>query len=183
MRADTKVAGGGGWPMPVEPGIGARLSYALHHLLAANFLYRGLGGAVERRPRLYRWFTRVERAGKERLYGCRMCGQCALPATGYTCPMNCPKQLRNGPCGGVAADGMCEVYPRLKCVWVTAFERAEAAGHGGDMDLLQRPVDHREWGRSSWVNYWRGRDDELWTGAGDGRARPALHPRTEPGVR
>ncbi|MEO3798545.1 methylenetetrahydrofolate reductase C-terminal domain-containing protein [Nonomuraea sp. B1E8] len=72
------------------------------------------------------------------------CGQCALPDTGYTCP----KQLRNGPCGGVAADGRCEVHPDLVCVWVTAIERAQGAGHGADLDLLQRPVDHREWGQA-----------------------------------
>jgi hypothetical protein len=103
-----------------------------------------------------------------------MCGQCALPATGYTCPMTCPKQLRNGPCGGVWPGGWCEVHPTLRCVWVTAFDRAERAGRGGDLDLLQRPVDHREWGRSSWVNYWQGRDDDLWTDAGATDPQPLL---------
>jgi hypothetical protein len=98
-----------------------------------------------------------------------MCGQCALPATGYACPMSCPKQLRNGPCGGVSASGQCEVYPDRRCVWVIAVERAEATGHGGDLDLLQRPVDHREAGHSSWLNYWQGRDEGLWVAAdGDG---------------
>nr|WP_245947992.1 methylenetetrahydrofolate reductase C-terminal domain-containing protein [Halomonas montanilacus] len=29
-----------------------------------------------------------------------MCGQCILSSTGMSCPMNCPKSLRNGPCGG-----------------------------------------------------------------------------------
>jgi hypothetical protein len=50
------------------------------------------------------------------------------------------------------------VHPDLLCVWVVAFERAEQAGHGVDLDRLQRPVDHRRWGESSWVNYWQGRD-------------------------
>jgi hypothetical protein len=31
------------------------------------------------------------------------------------------------------------------------------------MRRLQRPIDQRKWGQSSWVNYWLGRDDELWT--------------------
>ncbi len=45
------------------------------------------------------------------LFNCQMCGQCILHSTGMTCPMNCPKNLRNGPCGGVRADGHCEVIP------------------------------------------------------------------------
>jgi hypothetical protein len=149
--------------MPYRPRLPGRVSYALHTILRPNALYGGLAGLIERRRRTYRWFTRAERATKERLFGCRMCGQCALPVTGYACPMTCPKQLRNGPCGGVSPGGWCEVHPELRCVWVTAFDRAERAGRGDDLDLLQRPVDHREWGRSSWVNYWQGRDDDLWT--------------------
>ena len=76
-------------------------------------------------------FTRAERFVKHRLFGCRMCAQCALPSTAYTCPMTCPKQLRNGPCGGVSPEGNCEVYPELRCVWVVAYERAAQA----DLDL------------------------------------------------
>jgi Methylene-tetrahydrofolate reductase C terminal. len=73
-------------------------------------------------------FTTTERLTKDTLFGCRMCGQCALPVTGYVCPMGCPKELRNGPCGGVGADGGCEVYPERRCVWVEAFERAASQG-------------------------------------------------------
>ena len=87
--------------------------------------------------------------------------------------MTCPKQLRNGPCGGVSPDGQCEVYPGLRCVWVTAVERAETAGRAADLGLLHRPVDHRETGRSSWVNYWQGRDEGLWA---DVTGRPGLPP-------
>jgi hypothetical protein len=97
------------------------------------------------------------------LFGCRMCGQCALPVTGYSCPMGCPKELRNGPCGGVGPGGACEVYPEKRCVWVVGFERASSQGAAADLRRLQRPVDHRRWGESSWLNYWAGRDDELWT--------------------
>lgn len=42
----------------------------------------------------------VEKAVKGFMFDCRMCGQCILSSTGMSCPMNCPKQLRNGPCGG-----------------------------------------------------------------------------------
>src|SRR6266571_8526300 len=162
MRSGASATG---QPRPFRPRLGPRLTYALNRLVTANAFYRKLAAAIERHPRAERWFTAGERMAKEQMFGCRMCGQCALPATGYACPMTCPKQLRNGPCGGVSPSGQCEVYPDLRCVWVVAFERAEQAGHGGDLDLLQRPVDHREAGRSSWVNYWQGRDEGLWTEA------------------
>jgi hypothetical protein len=77
--------------------------------------------------------------------------------------MTCPKQLRNGPCGGVSFDGSCEVYPGMRCVWLMAYERAEQDDRVGDLRRLQRPIDVRRFGESSWVNYWRGRDEGLWT--------------------
>ena len=48
--------------------------------------------------------------------------------------MNCPKQLRNGPCGGVRADGNCEVKPEMRCVWVEAWRGAERIPGGLDGD-------------------------------------------------
>ena len=53
----------------------------------------------------------AERAIKGFLFDCQMCGQCVLSSTGMSCPMNCPKNLRNGPCGGVRENGHCEVKP------------------------------------------------------------------------
>jgi hypothetical protein len=136
--------------------------YLLHHLLAPNPLYRWLAARLERAPGLRRLFTAAERSVKKEIFGCRMCGQCALPVTGYACPMTCPKQLRNGPCGGVGADGSCEVYPELRCVWVTGFDRASGQGRSADLVLLQKPVDHRLWEQSSWIRYWEGLDEDLW---------------------
>ena len=66
--------------------------------------------------------TFVEKRVKGFMFDCRMCGQCILSSTGMSCPMNCPKQLRNGPCGGVRANGNCEVEPDMPCVWVKAWE-------------------------------------------------------------
>lgn len=162
---------------PFQPRISATLAYRLHRLLAGNTFYRRLAAYLERRPVLYRWFTAGERVSKQRLFGCRMCGQCALPVTGYACPMTCPKQLRNGPCGGVSADGSCEVDRTRRCVWVTAWARAEGAARGADLDLLQRPVDNRQWTRSSWINYWQGRDEGLAVAYGDGDPHPRLAAR------
>ena len=57
----------------------------------------------------------VEKLVKGVLFDCQMCGMCALSQTGMSCPMNCPKQLRHGPCGGVRPDGHCEVKPAMRC--------------------------------------------------------------------
>ncbi|HUN32446.1 MAG TPA: methylenetetrahydrofolate reductase C-terminal domain-containing protein [Trebonia sp.] len=157
--------------MPATPRLSPRQAYLLQAVMRRRWLSQRLGGLVERWPLARRVFTAAERKSKEDLFGCRMCGQCALPVTGYSCPMSCPKELRNGPCGGVGPGGACEVYPERRCVWVTAYERAATAGRAGDLRLLQRPVDHRRFGESSWLNYWAGRDDRLWTDD-DGLAAP-----------
>src|SRR5262245_15188320 len=68
--------------------------------------------------RVARWLLPVERTAKQVLFDCRMCGQCTLAASGMTCPMGCGKQMRNGPCGGVRADGGCELKPQMRCVWL-----------------------------------------------------------------
>ncbi len=103
--------------------------------------------------------TRVEHAVKGPIWGCQMCGQCVLHETGMTCPMNCPKTLRNGPCGGVRPDGRCEVKPEMRCVWVKAHDRAQRLpGLGGHLDDLRAPVDHRLEGTSAWLNLFSGRD-------------------------
>ena len=101
--------------------------------------------------RLERPVAAVERAVKGALFDCRMCGQCVLSSTGMSCPMNCPKNLRNGPCGGVRSDGGCEVYPQMPCVWVQAWEGAARMRDGGGMNRVQPAIDHRLKGASSWL--------------------------------
>ena len=48
----------------------------------------------------------------------------------YVCPMTCPKNLRNGPCGGTL-NGQCEVIPEQACIWVEVYKRAQAAESRG----------------------------------------------------
>jgi hypothetical protein len=101
----------------------------------------------------------VEHAVKGPLFGCQMCGQCVLHETGLTCPMNCPKTLRNGPCGGVRPDGGCEVKPEMRCVWLKGYERSRKLPlWRGHFNELRPPVDNRLHGTSSWKNLATGRD-------------------------
>ena len=104
----------------------------------------------------------VERAVKQPLFGCRMCGQCVLHDTGMTCPMTCPKTLRNGPCGGVREDGRCEVNAEMECVWLKAERRSRtlplSEAWRDHFHELRPPVDNRLVGTSSWMNLVTGRD-------------------------
>jgi hypothetical protein len=106
--------------------------------------------------RLERPVALAERAIKRALFDCRMCGQCILSSTGMSCPMNCPKGLRNGPCGGVRADGHCEVYAEMPCVWVQAWDGSQQMQYGERIQHPQTPIDHRLKGRSSWLAVSRG---------------------------
>jgi len=95
------------------------------------------------------------------LFNCQDCGQCVLHYTGMTCPMNCPKKLRNGPCGGVRAGGYCEVIPTMRCVWTQAWERSrQSPEYAHEILLIQPPVDHRLQGSSAWANMVKGVDQQ-----------------------
>ena len=110
------------------------------------------GGSVER------VMVAAERVSKVPLFDCRMCGQCVLHMTGMTCPMACPKELRNGPCGGVRPDGRCEVEPEMTCVWVEAWERSKSMPrYGEQIHRLLPPVDRRLQGTSAWINDFTGK--------------------------
>ncbi len=102
--------------------------------------------------RLERPVALTERVVKGFLFDCQMCGRCVLSSTGLSCPMNCPKSLRNGPCGGVRADGHCEVKPEMRCVWVEAWGgAARIPGGMAQIEALQPPIDHRLKGTSAWL--------------------------------
>ena len=100
----------------------------------------------------------VEHIIKVPIWGCHMCGQCVLHSTGLVCPMNCPKNLRNGPCGGVRLDGHCEVKPEMMCVWVRAYASSQRLLWAHELHDLRPPVDWALEGSSSWVNLLTGRD-------------------------
>jgi hypothetical protein len=141
--------------------------WSVRHARGLNSFYRGFERALtalhpifERigYSRLERPVAALERGVKGLLFDCRMCGQCVLSSTGMSCPMNCPKNLRNGPCGGVRANGHCEVRPEMKCVWVLAVAGSERIPGGAQaLAAVQLPVDRRLAGHSSWLRVARQR--------------------------
>ena len=103
----------------------------------------------------------LEHTLKTAIYGCRDCGDCALDATLYTCPMSeCPKCQRNGPCGG-SSDGWCEVFPGERlCIWYKAYHRAAAYGELWRLTgFITPPVLWEHLFTSSWSNYSHERDN------------------------
>ncbi|MCP4141782.1 MAG: hypothetical protein GY755_16165 [Chloroflexi bacterium] len=102
----------------------------------------------------------LEKLAKEVAYNCQMCGQCILHSTGMVCSMNCPKNLRNGPCGGVRLNGHCEVKPEMKCIWVRAYEGASLMPkYGAELLRVQPPVKRNLQDSSAWVNMLHGLDE------------------------
>ncbi len=102
----------------------------------------------------------IEQPAKRYLFDSQSCGQCILPYTGMSCPMNCPKAIRNGPCGGVRTDGKCEVKADMTCVWVNAWE-GNLRMHGAEnppIQVLQSAIDHRLIGTSAWLNELKARE-------------------------
>jgi len=110
-----------------------------------QILVRRIGAA-----RAERLVLPIERASKRLLFDCKMCGQCVLAWTGMSCPTNCAKQMRNGPCGGVNHDCTCEVHPSMRCVWVAAIDGGKSLGVLSGKTVLE-PLDHRLWGHSAWL--------------------------------
>ena len=123
-------------------------------LVALAPAWRKLGYARLERP-----MAAFERGVKGLLFDCQMCGQCALSSTGMSCPMNCPKNLRNGPCGGVRPNGHCEVKPEMRCVWVQAWQGSQRMAEGAKILEVQRPVDNRLKGHSAWLKLVRDRTE------------------------
>ena len=105
-------------------------------------------------------FSLVEHAVKGPVWDCQMCGQCVLHSTGMTCPMNCPKTLRNGPCGGVrrrALRGHSRDALRV-AEGVGTLTQAAALWARPYFNHLRPPVDNQLEGTSSWQNLLTGRD-------------------------
>jgi methylenetetrahydrofolate reductase (NADPH) len=143
----------------------------------SNPVRRAIQGAfrwLERQPTLSHWFERFEYYSKKEVFGCQNCGNCVLGSMEYVCPQTCPKQMRNGPCGGTF-HGECEVIGQ-ECIWVQVMARAEASNTIDQLKVYIPPPDRTLTGTASWVNFYLGRDSrpgrpkDLWkAGGGPGR--------------
>ena len=134
--------------------------FAIRRARAFEWIYQRVEGAMIALDPLFAkiGYNRVERPValleqgiKTVLFDCKMCGQCVLSSTGMSCPMNCPKELRNGPCGGVRPGGYCEVKPWMKCVWALAWEGSTRMKGGDRIREVLPPVDRSLKGSSSWL--------------------------------
>jgi hypothetical protein len=145
------------------PGLLERLYTTSHVLLRPFRRWLRPGGRVEA------FFIWSEKMGKGAVFDCRMCGQCVLHRTGMTCPMTCPKHMRNGPCGGVRLDGHCEIVPEMPCVWLQAWQRSrEMPFYGEDMLRILPPLNRQLEGTSAWINDFTGVAQKLPPGWGKG---------------
>ena len=111
---------------------------------------------VDRRPKLRDLTERFEYWLKRPVFGCEACGNCVLGHMEYVCPQTCPKQMRNGPCGGTLLT-RCEVVDQ-ECIWVGVYQRAETAGRLPELKTFIPPPDRRLKRTSSWINYFLNRD-------------------------
>jgi methylenetetrahydrofolate reductase (NADPH) len=90
----------------------------------------------------------LERTLKGILFGCRMCGNCLLQETAFICPMECPKGMRNGPCGGSTSEE-CYVDETRPCIWYKIYERAEKMGRLERLMEVLPPLDWDKVGTSA----------------------------------
>ena len=91
----------------------------------------------------------LERVVKGPLFGCRMCGNCLLQETAFICCMECPKGLRNGPCGGSTPES-CYVDETRPCVWYKIYERAFKMGREEMLLEVLPPLDWEKVGGETW---------------------------------
>ena len=96
----------------------------------------------------------LEQTIKGPLFGCRMCGNCLLQETAFICPMECPKGVRNGPCGGSTPEH-CYVDETRPCIWYKIYERSFAMGREGRLLEVLPPLDWEKVGKETWSDVFK----------------------------
>ena len=117
---------------------------------AARFGRRAAKGGFSRK---------LERSARSWVLQCMDCGDCGLAFTDLICPMTqCPKQQRNGPCGG-SRNGFCELYPNKRaCIYVTAYNRLKVQNKTEILEWKAPPPNCSLYGTSEWNNFFMNRD-------------------------
>ncbi|MBV8846012.1 MAG: methylenetetrahydrofolate reductase C-terminal domain-containing protein [Bryobacterales bacterium] len=121
-------------------------------------LLSGIFGWIDRHPVLAQGVERAELMFKQPVFGCQACGNCVLGEMEYVCPMTCPKNMRNGPCGGTFM-GQCEVLPDRPCIWVKVYDHAKAAGRIEQLKTFVPARNRMLQGTSSFINLFLDRDN------------------------
>lgn len=103
----------------------------------------------KREPFGARVLESVERIVKGPMFGCRMCGNCLLQETAFICPMECPKGVRNGPCGG-STEEHCYVDETRPCIWYRIYDRAFKLGREEMLLEVLPPLDWDKVGTETW---------------------------------
>lgn len=96
-----------------------------------------------------RAIAKIEFAIKGPLFGCRMCGNCLLQETALICPMECPKGLRNGPCGGSTPE-KCYIDESRPCIWYKIYQRSFKLGREALLLEVLPPMDWDKAGTDAW---------------------------------
>jgi methylenetetrahydrofolate reductase (NADPH) len=91
----------------------------------------------------------VERLVKGPMFGCRMCGNCLLQETAFICPLECPKGIRNGPCGGSTKEH-CYVDETRPCIWYQIYDRSFKMGREEKLLEVLPPLDWNKVGTETW---------------------------------
>lgn len=150
-------------PVDLPVGFNYRLMRFMHHLFFTPdkklfpLMSRMYSGVKNPRKYAFEHITKV--IGND----CKDCGDCALLDIAYLCPMSqCPKNQRNGACGG-SYDGWCEVFPNeKKCIWVKAYSMLKAHNEENQLETLYvPPVNWDLYQTSAWYNYYTGRDHSV----------------------
>jgi methylenetetrahydrofolate reductase (NADPH) len=96
-----------------------------------------------------RVLRKIERWIKGPLFGCRMCGNCLLQETAFVCPMECPKGMRNGPCGGSTPE-RCYVDETRPCIWYKIYDRSFKMEREHMLLEVLPPLDWDKVGTETW---------------------------------
>ena len=103
----------------------------------------------KKEPFSLRALETLERMVKGPLFGCRMCGNCLLQETAFICSMECPKGVRNGPCGGSTSE-RCYVDETRPCIWYKIYDRSFRMGRQEKLLEVLPPLDWDKVGSETW---------------------------------